>query len=98
MRVIGISRVDEGRRIYLPRDLFDILNIKGEICFKNVGKHIEVTTKDTEGGIKVSVGTKNRVYVPDEILERLKLEIGSNVIFLQEGGKVTLSRLEDRIR
>lgn len=101
MKILGISEVDEGRRIYLPKSVFEELGLKENDTFLlKLGERVYLVRqkRGSKQSIKVRVGTRQRVYLPREILERLKLSVGSKVIFLREGKNITLSRLEERIK
>lgn len=97
-RVLGISKIDEGKRIYLPKSVMTELNV-------NIGEYVVMKAKEpffyiekAKEGSGVKIDTKQRIYAPASLFQFLKAEIGNNLIFIKEGTGVTISRLENRIK
>lgn len=99
-KILGISRIDEGRRLYIPKGLADELNIKcgDSISFKPTKKGIKVfPKKNLDNAINGKVDSKYRIYFPEKALSSLNLKPNEKVIVLKEED-IVLARLEDRIK
>jgi len=98
-KVFGISKIDAGRRIYVPKTVLEELEAtRGDYVHFKLGKRpaIEKAIENSDGKLKIDV--RQRVYVPNWLMEALKTAISKEVIFIKEGRDITISRLESRIR
>jgi len=99
-KVLGISKVDEVRRIYFPKSVIEELGLTiGDRIKYMPGKKVVIEAANSDDEYSEKIGIKQRVFVPKYIMEKIGLQIGSDVIFLREGNnEITLSKLYDRIK
>lgn len=94
MRILGISRLSETKRIFLPKAVREELKLsegQGLSFYIRDGKVVVVPS-----GGKNAVDRRGRICVPQQIVERLSLRRGDDVIFLRgEGGEVFIAKLEE---
>jgi len=95
MEVLGISKIDEGRRLYIPVAVLKELGLNKGDRVRFVKKNKVEMIPDDDG---VMIDKGQRIYATDKLVEMLELGIGSEVVFIKEDGKITISKLIDRIR
>ena len=96
--ILGVGKIDEGRRVYFPDSVIETLELEkgNKIVFRESKASLEIS-KDERGATRI--GHNQRVWVPKSVMKRLGLNLGDQVLFLkEEGTRVTLSRVVDRIK
>lgn len=87
MRILGISRVGEDRRIYVPKAVRDEV---GQSITAYVRNNRVVICRSKSG----TADDRGRIPMNDKILEYLKVGPSDMVIFLEEDGTVYLAKAE----
>jgi len=91
--------VNESRRVYLSNALLKVLGLNaGDRVSFELGRHVYIKPAGETDGKAGKIDVKQRVYVPDEVMERLNLSIGDDVMFLYNAGKVSMRRVETSIK
>jgi hypothetical protein len=87
VRILGITKIGEDRRVYLPKSVRERLG-------HSVSAYV------SEGRVVVSKGSKNqmddkgRIAVNDKILEYLEANKGDMLVFLEDRGKIYLAKVD----
>jgi len=71
------------------------VGIGDRVSFDTSGRYVKVVPAENNGQ---KIDTRQRVCLPKEVTRRLKLDIGTDVIFLQRGKNVRVCRLDNAIR
>lgn len=95
MRVLGISRVSDLKRVFLPKAVREELKItenQGLKFYIKERKVVVVASAPGEG----KTDSKGRIYLPHQISERLSLKRGDDIIFLRgDSGEIFIAKLEE---
>lgn len=86
-------------RVYFPNDVLDALDLKSgdRVSFSISGEDVLVKKSNSttrrepyQARTGYKIGSSQRVYIPYVVMQKLKLEIGSKVMFQLRGRKVYL--------
>lgn len=94
MKILGISRLSETRRVFLPKAVREELGL-------SEGQGLSFYIKDRKvlvvpSGGKKALDSRGRICIPQQIVERLSLKRGDDIIFLKgDGGEVFIAKLEE---
>jgi len=95
MKILGISRVSESKRIFLPKAVREELKMvenQGLNFYIKEKKVVVVASAPGEG----KTDSRGRIYLPQQIADRLSLKRGDDIIFLKgEGGEIFIAKLEE---
>ena len=92
MRILGISKVSESGRIFVPKDVKAELDVGSGYSFAVEEKRVVLVP--SQGGRVLD--ERGRLYLSKEVRKKLSIDVGSDIIFLKnDDGKILISKLED---
>jgi len=89
VKILGLSKVSEKRRIFIPRSVRELLKTD-KISFV-----VEKGVKLVPSPDGVQIDQKSRVYLSEVAYEKLGVKKGDSIIFLQKDGDISVLRLDE---
>jgi len=88
-RILGLSKVSEDRRIFIPRSVRELLKTD------KVSFVVEKGVRMVPSPNGVQIDQRGRVCLPEPAYEKLRVKRGDNVIFLRKNGDIAVLRLDE---